>query len=132
MPVKLINPNGQIHDFAHKMSWGHNIEDCGSEIRIQFKDLSVFEYTWQVFHFFPIRAGDYIIRNMNSGKIGLYEVIKLLGDDFSPSNHDLYTCVVRLCGYYDKEKNIKQIISGYGIFPESKITKVKNFLLGKE
>jgi hypothetical protein len=117
MAFKLINPQGIVHDFAHKMSWGHNIEGSDEPGIVEFDDLKTQKFQWSVFHYFPIRKGDFIIRNMNSGRIGIYEVQSSekdrCGSPFGPD--DLYECVVYFCGYYDKNDNRMNIFNGYGI-----------------
>lgn len=111
---KLINPNGTAHDFV----WGHNIEEFDDrEVPVEFDKFITYKKFWTVFHFFPIRRGDFITRNMNSGKIGLYEVVKVEKPDFhSPFGpKDCYDVEVVFCGYFSKQTNTKLIFNGYGI-----------------
>lgn len=117
MEYQLINSKGAVHDFAHKMSWGHNIEGSDNPEIYEFEELKTQKFTWHVFHYFPIHKGDFIIRNMNSGRIGLYECIEIkkdnCGSPFGPD--DLYYGDFLFCGYYNKELNLIQIFPGYGI-----------------
>lgn len=117
MPFKLINENGIIHDFAHKMLWGHNIEDNSQKVIDFAGGCNTDQFNWDVFHYVPIKTGDFIIRNMQSGKIGLYEVIKSqkkrFDSPFGPD--DCYEVVANWCGYYDRQTNQSIIWNNYGI-----------------
>jgi len=123
---ELKNPSGTVHDFAHKMYWGHNIEEFGCE-KFEFDSLETQKFSWVVFHFFPIKVGDFITRNMQSGKIGLYECVKSTKDSHI---HDMYNCVFIFCGYYINGQ--KHIFNGYGVKTtiKSKISWFKKFFGG--
>lgn len=132
MPFKLINENGSIHNFHNGMGWGHNIEENSKPTIVEFENgVNTDQYKWSVFHYFPIRAGDFITRHMQSGKIGLYEVISSnenrCNSPFGPD--DLYDVVANFCGYYDPKTNTRNIWNGYGI-PKNIVKSVISKIFG--
>lgn len=113
---KLINPDGFVHDFAHKMWMGHAIEGSYNGKVIEFDGgMNTDQFYWDVFHYLPIHRGDFIILNMNSGKIGLYECVNVRIPDINVRNRDLYKITANWCGYFDKETGQRTIFNGYGI-----------------
>lgn len=115
MTFKLINDKGLIHDFR-RMGWGHNIEEMSNtQEPVYFEDIQTYKCHWFVFNPMPISKGDFIIRNMRSGKVGVFEcldIIKDRGDSpFGPD--DLYNGTFAFCGYW--ENGTILIHDGYGI-----------------
>lgn len=112
MNFKLIREDPQvIHDFAHKMFWGHNIEGSGST-PYHYAELETQEVDWTVFHFMPLFRGDFIKRNMESGRVGIYEIHSV---SRMRGVSDAYYIKARFCGYMSKDGKTVQIFKGYGV-----------------
>lgn len=127
MAHKLIKGDTQptIHHFEKGAHWGHSI-DVGNETPVKFELLQTYKLSGSIFHYMPIRTGDFVSRAMQSGKIGLFEVTfarqNRLSDLTSFGPDDLYDCTIVFCGYLDE--SVLRIHDGYGILPPSPIKKV--------
>lgn len=126
MAVNLIKENGVVHDYAMKMFWGHNIEGNDEDFDVvKFESLETRAYDWTAFEYIPIYAGDFIIRNMVSGQVGLYEVTSSIRWE---DPNDAYKVRAVFCGYYDKVTQVKTIFSGYGVYPPAPPTLYERFM----
>jgi hypothetical protein len=71
---------------------------------------------------------------MESGKVGLYEIVKANKKKFDSSfgPDDCYEVVANFCGYYDKKTGQRIIYNGYGISRPNIVQSTISKLLGKE
>lgn len=109
MPYRLIKEGEpRLHDYT-SMYWGHNIVTHSQKDKF-FKDLQTYELHCSIFSSSRLSKGDLICRNMQSGKIGLYEITEL--EQYRDPG-DMYSVSMILCGYLVSGK--VEIQTGYGI-----------------
>jgi hypothetical protein len=93
------------------MYWGHNIEGNGYS-PYEYDDLVTQEVDWTVFHWIPLYRGDFISRNMESGRVGVYEIHSV---SRMSGVSEAYNVTARFCGYLNEETGAINVFSGYGI-----------------
>jgi chorismate synthase len=118
---KVINENGKRHDYSntkYKPHITHMVLDMSNIYDVQFKELKTHGFLGTIRTASIVDAGDFIYKSMESGEIGVYEVVERmwstvvveLGEPFRD-----YKCRFVLCGYLKDDGFGITIFSGYGV-----------------
>lgn len=112
-----------LHRYTAKdQHWGHSMQGFKANDRdVEYEDLTTYSVSGTCFSQVPLRVGDFISRNMESGKVGAFEIqiCGRLRDEKGEGNWppDIYFFEANFCGYLIEEGSgtVLSVFSGYGI-----------------